>query len=93
MRKRHWIVGLLALVGSAVSYGLALMTAATPSAAAAAEMESSASGVGTTASTLIVPSLAVSIESLFASAPDPVVLLVTGMALIGVAEGVRRRTC
>lgn len=94
MRKRQLLVALVSLVGIAVSYGVVLMTAAVPTTVAAEEaVESSADTLPVMATApAMSPSMLSTFGGLFDAMPDAVMLFAAGMALFGLAEGVRRHT-
>lgn len=84
-------VGLVMLIAGAASYGLVRMLAASPATAGSVETQSASAGAAAAASQVMSPSVLFSIDALVESTPDPIVLLGAGVALFGVAEGLRRR--
>lgn len=82
------MVGIVTLVVSAASYGVAQMLAASP---VTDSLEGASASVGVTAASgpLLLQTLT-PLLAMIDAVPDALVLLVTGVALIGLAAGLRR---
>jgi hypothetical protein len=90
MRKTHLLAGAAVLAAGAAWLGLAHAWAAPAATAAAAEDGVAHAGAALPSASSSLSMLR-SIETWLDATPDSIVLLVTGTALIGLAEGVRRR--
>lgn len=96
MEKRHLVVGVAMFVASLALSGLVPITAASPAVdggiATSAETAPNM-GVTAAASPLILPAATAQFSEAFASMSDATMLFVAGVALFGLAAGVRRGTC
>jgi hypothetical protein len=91
MQKRHVVVGAVMLLSAVVSYGLVRMRAASP-ALELVESSSSPSMAVAAASPLLVQSSTVEFAETLASLSDTTMMLAAGVALLGLAAGVRRHS-
>jgi drug/metabolite transporter (DMT)-like permease len=89
MQKRHLIVGLVMFVASVVSYGYVHMTAASP-AIEVVDTATPSVGVTAAASPLVFPAAALEVSEALVSLPDSGILFAAGVALMGLAAGIRR---
>jgi hypothetical protein len=83
------VVGLVMFLASVLSYGFVHMTAASP-AIEVVDTANPSVGVTAAASPLVIPSAALEVSEALVPLSDAGMLFATGIALMGLAAGVRR---
>ena len=98
MQKRLVAFGVVIFVASAVLYGFAQIAGASPATDAVAvtpvlEAASSSVEVGSAPASIMLSGATLELAEVLESISDPTMMLATGVALFGLAAGVRRRSC
>lgn len=90
------MVGVVMFLASVVPYGLAEMAGANPAAEAVgvtAAVDAASPSVNVASAPSVFSAGTVELDEMLGSFSDPTMMLASGVALLGLAAGVRRHTC